>query len=224
MSSEVLTDETTENLIAYMQWKDEAGYEDMAKNAFRQFFFRFQEELIRKTRVVTRSWGYDNDVADLIAEKAFERFWKYPNFDIKKSKSKDWDIGVILYLFKIAFHLLADYRKSLNGVGNPFTGEEEIIREFPDIEKMNLSIETKAKLKNEYEVVKRVLESLGPKHKIIYLTYKGYEYNTKQGYKLPRKLLENLREELNLTQSSIQVYKKEAFDKITEYLNIYGKK
>lgn len=224
MSSEVLTDETTENLIAYMQWKDEAGYEDMAKNAFLQFFFRFQEELIRKTRVVARNWGYDNEVADLVAEKAFDRFWKYPNFEIKKSKSKEWDTGVILYLFKIAFHLLADYRKSANGEGSPFTGEEEIIREFPDIENMQLNAERRAILQNEYEVVKRVLGSLGPKHKIIYLTYKGYEYYTKQGYKLPRKLLENLREELNLTQSSIQVYKKEAFDKITEYLTIYGKK
>lgn len=224
MTSEALTVESTENLIAYMQWKNEAGYEDTAKNAFRQFFFRFQEELIKKTRVVVRNWGYDNEVADLIAEKAFDRFWQYPNFDINKSSTKDWDIGVLLYLFRIAFNLLVDYKKSLNGIGNPFTGEEEILRDLPDIENMNLSVETRTKLQNEYEVVKRVLESLGPKHKIIYLTYKGYEYYTKQGYKLPRKLLENLREELNLTQSSIQVYKKEAFDKISEYLNIYGKK
>lgn len=224
MSSEALTDESTENLIAYMQWKNEAGYEDTAKNAFHEFFFRFQEELIKKTRVVARNWGYDNEVADLIAEKAIDRFWQYPNFKITKSTTKNWDTGVLLYLFTIAFHLLVDYKKSLNGIGNPFTGEEEIIRDLPDIEKMPLSIETKAKLQNEYEVVKRVLASLGPKHKIIYLTYKGYEYYTKQGYKLPRKLLENLRDELNLTQSSIQVYKKEAFDKISEYLNIYGKK
>lgn len=224
MSTELLIDESTENLIAYMQWKDEPGYTDMAREAFRQFFFRFQEELIRKTRVVARNWGYDNDVADFIAEKAFERFWKYPNFDIKKSRSKNWDTGVILYLFKFAFHLLADYRKSQNGEGNPFTGEEEIIYEFPDIDAMDIEVERKAKLQNEYEVVQRVLSSLGPKHKIIYLTYKGYEYNTRQGYKLPRKLLENLRKELNLTQSSIQVYKKEAFDKVNEYLAIYGKK
>lgn len=224
MNSEALTVESTENLIAYMQWKNETGYEDTAKNAFWQFYFRFQEELIKKTRVVARNWGYDNVVADSIAEKALERFWMYPNFDITKSSTKDWDTGVLLYLFRIAFNLLVDYKKSLNGTGNPFTGEEEILRDLPDIEKMNLSVETKAKLQNEYEVVKRVLESLGPKHKIIYLTYKGYEYYTKQGYKLPRKLLENLREELNLTQSSIQVYKKEAFDKISEYLNIYGKK
>ena len=224
MSSEALTVESTENLIAYMQWKNEAGYKDTAKNAFRQFFFRFQKELIKKTRVVVRSWGYDNEVADLIAEKAFDRFWQYPNFDIAKSSTNDWDTGVLLYLFRIAFNLLVDYKKSLNGTGNPFTGEEEILRNLPDIEKINLSVETKAKLQKEYEVVKRVLESLGQKHKIIYLTYRGYEYYTKQGYKLPRKLLENLREELNLTQSSIQVYKKEAFDKISEYLNIYGKK
>ncbi len=224
MSIEVLTDESTENLIAYMQWKDELGYADIARDAFRQFFFRYQEELIRKTRVVARNWGYDNDVADLIAERAFERFWKYPNFDIKKSSSKNWDTGVILYLFQFAFHLLADYRKSQNGESNPFTGEEEIIREFPDIEVVKLDVERKAKLQNELEVVERVLSSLGPKHKIIYLTYKGYEHYTKLGYKLPRKLLENLRKELNLTQSSIQVYKKEAFDKVNEYLSIYGKK
>lgn len=219
MSWEALKDESTENLIAYMQWKNEAGYEDTAKNAFRSFLFRFQEEIIKKTRVVTRKWGYDNDTADLIAERTFERFWKYPNFDFAKSKTKDFDTGVIIYLFAIAAHLLADYKKEQNGEVSPFTGDEIIIRELPNPENFNLSSERKTILKERHDIIEKALARLTPKHKIVYLTYKQYEQD---GYKLPRQLLESLRQELGLTQSSVQVYKKEAFDKIDEYLNIYG--
>lgn len=219
MSWEALKDESTENLIAYMQWKNEAGFEDTAKNAFRSFLFRFQEEIIKKTRVVTRKWGYDNDTADLIAERTFERFWKYPNFDISKSKAKDFDTGVIIYLFAIAAHQLADYKKEQNGEISPFTGDEIIIRELPNPENFNLPSERKAILKERHDIIEKALARLTPKHKIVYLTYKQYEQD---GFKLPRKLLQSLREELGITQSSVQVYKKEAFDKIDEYLNIYG--
>lgn len=219
MSWEALKDESTENLIAYMQWKNEAGFEDTAKDAFRSFLFRFQEEIIKKTRVVTRKWGYDNDTADLIAERTFERFWKYPNFDISKSKAKDFDTGVIIYLFAIAAHQLADYKKEQNGEINPFTGDEIIIRELPNPENFNLPNERKAILKERHDIIEKALARLTPKHKIVYLTYKQYEQD---GFKLPRKLLQSLREELGITQSSVQVYKKEAFDKIDEYLNIYG--
>jgi DNA-directed RNA polymerase specialized sigma24 family protein len=219
MSSDLLSEESTEALIAYMQWRNEAGYEDSAINAFRSFFFRFQEELIKKTRVVARKWGYDNEVADIIAERAFDRFWRYPNFDIAKSKVKNYDKAVLIYLFAIAAHLLADYRKEQNGDISPFTGNEIVIREFPDIENSQLPNERKAILKERSEIIEKALARLTPKHKIIYLTYKQYEHD---GNKLPRKLLESLRQELNLTQSSIQVYKKEAFDKVNEYLNIYG--
>jgi RNA polymerase sigma factor (sigma-70 family) len=219
MSWEALRDESTENLIAYMQWKNEAGYEDMAKNAFRSFVFRFQEEIIKKTRVVVRKWAYDNDTADLIAERTFERLWKYPNFDITKSKAKDFDTGVIIYLFAIAAHQLADYKKEQNGEINPFTGDEIIIRELPNPENFRLPSERKVILKERHDIIEKALARLTPKHKIVYLTYKQYEQD---GFKLPRKLLQSLREELGITQSSVQVYKKEAFDKIDEYLNIYG--
>jgi RNA polymerase sigma factor (sigma-70 family) len=219
MSWEALRDESTENLIAYMQWKNEAGYEDMAKNAFRSFVFRFQEEIIKKTRVVVRKCGYDNETADLIAERTFERLWKYPNFDITKSKAKDFDTGVIIYLFAIAAHQLADYKKEQNGEINPFTGDEIIIRELPNPENFRLPSERKVILKERHDIIEKALARLTPKHKIVYLTYKQYEQD---GFKLPRKLLQSLREELGITQSSVQVYKKEAFDKIDEYLNIYG--
>lgn len=62
---------------------------------------------------------------------------------------------------------------------------------------------------------------LSPKHKIVYLTYKTHE---KDGYKLPRELLKSLRDDLDLTQNSIRIYKNEAFNTVKTYLDIYGSK
>ena len=41
---------------------------------------------------------------------------------------------------------------------------------------------------------------------------------------MPRKLLKDLRTELDLTQSSIRVYKKEANEAVEQYLKLYGTK
>jgi len=69
-----------------------------------------------------------------------------------------------------------------------------------------------------------MLDRLSPKHRIIYLTYKHYEHITNDGYKLPRKLLKELRTELDLTQNSVRVYKNEAFNDVETYLKTYGSK
>jgi DNA-directed RNA polymerase specialized sigma24 family protein len=221
-----LNSETTENLLEYIQWKDEPDYAETAKEAFRVFTFRFQLDLQKKLIPICRNWGYDEQVASDIAYGTFDRIWKYPKFDITKAKQKD-DIekAVSFYLYRIAEHLLADYKKIQDGECNPFTGDEEIIREFPDIEKTELGKERKAVLKERFEHIQKALDRLTPKHKIIYLTYKQYESETKGGeYKLPRSLLKNLRTELDLTQNSIRVYKKEAFDEVEKYLKTYGSK
>ena len=76
----------------------------------------------------------------------------------------------------------------------------------------------------QYEIIKAALERLTPKHKIIYLTYKEYEPHFKAGFNFPRAFLKKLQDELELTQASIRVYKKQAYDKIDEYLKIYGAK
>lgn len=221
-----LNSETTENLLEYIQWKDEPDYAETAKEAFRVFTFRFQLDLQKKLIPICRNWGYDEQVASDIAYGTFDRIWKYPKFDITKAKQKD-DVekAVSFYLYRIAEHLLADYKKIQDGEYNPFTGDEEIIREFPDIEKTELGKERKAVLKERFEHIQKALDRLTPKHKIIYLTYKQYESETKGGeYKLPRSLLKNLRTELDLTQNSIRVYKKEAFDEVEKYLKTYGSK
>jgi hypothetical protein len=89
---------------------------------------------------------------------------------------------------------------------------------------MNIGKERKAILKERFELIQKALNRFTPKHKMIYLTYKQYETEVKDGHKLPRKLLKKLREELDLTQNTIRVYKKEAFDEIETHLKIYGSK
>ncbi len=223
--SKDLSKETTENLLEYIQWRDESDYAEIAKEAFKIFTYKFQIDLSKKLIPICRNWGYDEQVAAEIAYGTFERIWKYPKFDISKAKEKDIDKAVIFYLYKIAGRLLADYKKSKENNPYPFLGDEEIIRNYPDIENMEMGKEKKVILKERFELIQKALSTLTPKHKIIYLTYKQYELDTNGGeYKLPRKLLKDLREELDLTQNSIRVYKKEAFDKVDNYLIKYGSK
>ncbi|TAM95336.1 MAG: hypothetical protein EPN39_15425 [Chitinophagaceae bacterium] len=221
-----LNSETTENLLEYIQWKGETDYVETAKEAFRVFIFRFQLDLQKKLIPICRNWGYDEQVASDIAYGTFDRIWKYPKFDISKAKQRnDFEKAVSFYLYRIAEHLLADYKKNQDGEGNPFTGDEEIIREFPDIENIEMGKERRAILQERFEHIQKALNRLTPKHKIIYLTYKQYESETNAGkHKLPRELLKDLRDELDLTQNSIRVYKKEAFDEVEKYLKTYGSK
>lgn len=226
MSSNLdLNKETTKSLLDYIQWRDDPDYSEIAKEAIRVLTFRFQMDLLKKLIPICKNWGYDKQVATEIAYATFDRIWKYPKFDISKAKEKDYDKAFIFYLFRIAGRLLADYKKSQKEDHNPFSGDEEIVRDYPDIDNVEMGIERKAILKERFEHIQKALSRLSPKHKIIYLTYKQYEQDTKDGeYKLPRKLLKNLREELDLTQNSIRVYKKEAFDEVDNFLKIYGSK
>ena len=52
------------------------------------------------------------------------------------------------------------------------------------------------------------LSALDEKHRIVYLTYKAYEL---RGKKLPRRLLGKLRNRLSISQTTIRVYKREAY-------------
>lgn len=224
MTNPDLNSETTEDLLEYIQWKDEKDYAELAKQAFRVFTFRYQLDLHKKLIRICTNWGYDKQIASEIAYGTFERIWKYPKFDIQKANQKDYDKAVLNYLYRIASRLLANFKRSQNEEPNPFRGDEEIIRGFPDVENMSIGKERKAILLQRFELIQNALNRLTPKHKIIYLTYKQYEAETEEGYKLPRSLLKDLRTELDLTQNSVRVYKKEAIDEIDNYLKTYGSK
>jgi len=223
-NSQDLNNEATESLLEYIQWKDEPDYAEIANEAFRVFTFRYQLELLKKLIPICKNWGYDKQVATEIAYEAFNRIWKYPKFDLTKSKQKDYHKAITFYLFGIAKRLLADYKRSETEEPNPFTGDEEIIREMPDIETLEIGKERKAELKRIYELLNEALSRLTQKHKIIYLTYKHYESLTNEGYNLPRPLTKKLQDELDLTQNSIRVYKKQAIEAVNTHIKIYGSK
>lgn len=223
MTWEDLQHERTDDLIDYIKYKEQADYKELAEAAFIAFTFRFRREIIDKCRKVGKNWGYDNETADLIAERTFERFWKYP-FGFEKSNCGNLGIEncVKLYLFRIARNCFFDYDKELSGENvSPYDGSEAVIVEFPSIDNLEIPEEKANDLRKIYELMENALSRLSPKHKIIYLTYKAYE---KEGYKLPRQLLKKLREELELTQNSIRVYKNEAFQTVDQYLKLYGSK
>ncbi len=215
--------ESTVDLIEYMKWGNDPQLKDTADDAFIVFCFRYREDVQRKVRIVAGNWGYDSTVADCIAEKTFERFRKYLSFKPGECGRKTIDICVQLYLLKISGRLLADYRKAILHP-NPFIGDEEIIHDFPDLDVLPASVERKAIMQKKYDIIKGALDRLSPKHNIIYLTYKQYEQQLNEGFNLPRALQQSLRDELGLSQASIRVYKKEAFDTVDQYLKLYGAK
>lgn len=222
MAWQDLSSETTEDLVAYLGWIADPELAQQAKDAFQAFCFRFQADIVKKCRVVSRSRGYDNHIADDIAQRTFERFLKYPNFDLSKSKASDYDNGIKLYLYRFAENLFNDfYNDQHNENPNPYIGDEDLVYDMPSIENISGKTEQLRVIREKYELIQKALDRLSPKHKIIYLTY---QQHAQLGFKLPRMLTEKLRTELQLTQATIQFYKKEAFDKINEYLEIYGSK
>lgn len=216
--------EDPHDLVEYIQLKDDPEIADTAKDAFRAIMHLYQKALMEKLIPICENWGYDRQIALEIGHQTFEQLWKYPGYDKKKAKQKDPKMAMLFYLFRIARRKLADYKKNDEGTGNPFTGDEEIVWEFPDIGSIETTPERKAILVDRYELIKKALSRLTNKHKIIYLTYKQYEEELNSGYKLPRELLKSLREELDLTQNSVRVYKNEAFKAVDDYLKLYGSK
>ncbi|HEY5746086.1 MAG TPA: hypothetical protein VIU12_08425 [Chryseolinea sp.] len=214
--------ESTADLIQYIQWmKEDPGIGQEGIDAFRAFCFRFGDDIRKKCRVICRNRGIDDATADELAERTFGRFLKYPKYKTDKCKSGDIDKCVKLYLYRFAANVLTDY---LDEKKRPFTGDEEMITDFPDVDAMDLADETKSSLKKRFDMVKAALERLTPKHKIIYLTYKQYEDILKEGHYLDGALREKMQKALGLSQASIRKYKNEAFKEVDQYLNLYGQK
>lgn len=221
MSWQEVANEPTEDLIEMMCWKKNPADYSTAEDAFRAFYFRFIEDIVRKSRVLARNWGYNNDFGDALAEQTLDKLWKNPfTFNTSKCKNLNIERCVRLYLYRIAKNILADHKR-LEDNPSVYSGEEVILMEFPDLENMDVPVEKLRDMKKMYELINGALARLTPKHKIIYLTYRAYE---RDGMNLPRNLLKSLRDELDLTQSTIRVYKKEANEAVETFLKVYGSK
>ena len=203
------------DLFEYISWKTD--YPDEAANAFKEFTFRFERDVIRMSEVACSRWGYDETVAFDISNCVFQRVWKYPSYKQEKSKSEDINKGIKLWLHRIVYTQLANYKNK----GFCYEADNEtdltLIETIEElVEEFDVSIEKRRLILKRMKVVDEALSHLTHKHKIIYLTYKLYCPDGK-AY-IPRPVSKKLQEELGLAQGSIRKYKEEANKIVATYL------
>lgn len=209
-------------LMEYMAMK--VDFPKEAQSAFMEFCSRFDQEIIRKAEIYCSKFNYGPGVALEISQCTFAKVWKYPTFKIEKSTKKNPEKGIIIWMLRILYTQLVKYGKQ-QFCAEP-TEEEDLslITNIDDLIAVKIpdgDEYSKKKLKSALQVVDAAFAALTPKHKIIYLTYKAYEI---PGKYLPRTLTKKLQDTLELTHSTIKVYKKDANDHIKKYLDtINGK-
>ena len=195
-------------LIEIIQEKNDA-----AEPAFIEFCRRFDQPLIKLVERSARGFSLSKEEAVQILDSTFERFWKYPNFDPSKMNASTVEKGIVLYLVGIAKKLILDLLKLQKGESaTPYDGTERIIYDFPeDMDPTHINSE-------KYRIISKVLADFSRKHRIVYLTYEAYAH---KGYNLPRKLLQELRDELEIEQSTVRSYRHEVLNKIKEYTELW---
>lgn len=187
---------------------------ESAERAFRLFVGYFESKLHANVEIQANKLGYNETVAFEAIQCAFNKVWMYPTFDIKKSHCKNAENAIVIWLIQIAISQMHQY--SRHGVCAQIKQEEDlsIIEgscDFVDsYNLLDLSVERKIEL---VKAMDEKISILGPKHKIIYLTYKAYQ---KCGKRLPRTVLAKLRKRLGLTQVTVRVYKKEACEALND--------
>lgn len=225
MTWEDLKDEPTADLIGFMKCKDQPAYKMLADLAFVVITFRFQARIIDRCRRIGRKFNHDNATCDKIALDTFDRFYKYPfRFEVSQCEKKNLDIDncVVSFLYRIAQNGFYDHYRKLNGDEiAPYDGTEEVIVAFPELDEIDLDEDALEAALKKQEKIEKALRNLGDYHLMIYLTYLAH---MDDGFKMPRKLLQKLRDATGLKQGSIQVYKKEAFDEVDKINKSDGKK
>lgn len=205
------------DLLDYISFKTEFPKE--AENAFIQFCYRFEKDLKRKSEIYCNKYGYNEVIALEIANCTFARVWKYPTFDKNKSKAKDLDKGILIWMYRILYTQIIKYGEN-NFCAEPteeedlslITNADELLEKFDTPDPQSKKI-VAAKLKT----IERALTLLSEKHRIIYFTYRAYR---KEDKKVPRTITKLLRDKLSLTQKSVNTYYGDAHKHVMNYLKI----
>lgn len=179
--------------------------------AFQMFCAKYELRLNRLVEIQCAKLGYSAEIAFKAVECAFARVKRYPTFNKMKTKMKNMDNAIIVWLNKIAYTQVLKFKNANEcaevnadedlSVVNDATGFYEVVSQS-----QYMSDEEK-----DYKIKRLNLKLAGmeEKHRIVLLTYLAYE---SEGKKLPRALTLKLRTQLNLEQSTIRVYKKEALE------------
>jgi hypothetical protein len=203
-------------LLEYISWKND--FQKEAENAFIVFCDRYGKDIIRKSEIYCSKFNYNEVVALEVANCTFDRVWKYPTFKKEKAKSKNVDSAILIWMGRILFTQIILYGEKNTCIEPTEEEDLSIIMNVDEliVKTVGDDIEKKRELKLRLEIIEDAMKGLTDKHKIIFLTYKAYENS---GKNIPRKVSKQLQERLELTQSSIRVYKLEALNHISNYLN-----
>lgn len=203
------TSKKTIDGIALLKLIGDKNDRERAKDSLALFTAYFEENIRAYAEVQASHLGLTETEAFQAIQCAFVKVWKYPySFDMEKSRSKDEETAIIIWLKRIVASQLFEYAK--NGYCADQTEEEDLsvienVQSFVEYHMPGISSDKKIGLVQAFD---KRLSVLDEKHKIVYLTYKAYE---QAGKKLPRRLLEKLRKRLGLTQATVRVYKMEAY-------------
>jgi hypothetical protein len=187
---------------------------DAAKKALHLFTSYFEDKIKLLVEIHASKLGYDENVAFEAIQCTFAKVWLYPTFNKSKSHCKNVERGIIIWLVAIASSQMYQFTKD---------GECAQLKQDEDLSVIEDSVSFvdfyvsghDPELKMEYVMaLNNKISKLDEKHRIVYLTYKAYQT---RGKKLPRKLLEILRKRLNITQTTIRVYKREACITLNDY-------
>lgn len=188
---------------------DKSRSEGEVNAAFQMFCAKYEMRLNRLVEGQCAKLGYPAEIAFKAVECTFARIRRYPTFDKTKSNAKNTDNAIIIWLNKIAYTQVLKFK---NGRECAEVNEDEDLAVINDASGFYEVVAQRQYLSDEEKEEKiqwlnAKLARMEEKHRIVLLTYLAYE---SQGKKLPRSLTLKLRTQLNLEQSSIRVYKKEA--------------
>ncbi len=209
------------DLLSIIGWKDEMP--DDAKTAFQEFCNRFDDDLLKKCEIICNRWKYTTTVALEIRDCTFSRVWKYASsFNPEKVKSKNLENGIKCWLFKIANTQLANYHE----LARCHELEKEDLEIITSIEEMaeytsKGDKQIKLKLRRQLVQLDQIISGLPEKKRIIYLTYKTYEYLGIYNFKSAK---EKLRKKLTLSQASVRKYNNDAKEYVKTYLENINEK
>lgn len=206
------------DLLVYITWKDE--YPKEAQAAYSEFCLRYDQAVLKIAEINCKKWNLSATVALDIVNCTFARVWKYTSYNHEKSKTDNIDKGIKRWLSKIVFTQLTNYTDR----GTCYEPDKEtdlsLIYTLDDlVEKSTVDSLKKKELREQLSILEDVINSLGEKHRIIYLTYKLYTHN---GNNIPRDVSKKLQNELGLVPGSIRKYKEQANKQVDNFLNQYN--
>lgn len=188
---------------------------ESAKQALALFTSYFLDKIKLAVEKIVFNNGYGERVAVNALQCTFNKVWLYPTFDKRKSRCKDTEKAITIWLIKIATSQMYEFTKS--GECAQIRTEEDLsVIEDPDgfIKAFKVAaLEPEMKMQC-LQMLSNKISKLDEKHRIIYLTYKAYYVSKK---KLPRSVLTKLRKRLGLTQTTVRVYKRKACELVNDY-------